>query len=157
MSGVALHVDLTSIESLQRRLARLGEFNRGELLDAIGAEVETQTHRRLRDEKTAPDGTPWEPWSDSYKRSRHGGNGLLMGEGDLDDSIQYLVNGDAVEIGSNIEDYAAIHQFGGTSDMAPGPASIPAREYLGLSDENIDDIAAIIDDFVDEHITQVMQ
>ncbi|MDH5185172.1 MAG: phage virion morphogenesis protein [Gammaproteobacteria bacterium] len=157
MSSVALRFDLSSVARLQERLTQLGNINRGELLDAIGAEVETQTHRRIRDEKTAPDGTPWEPWSKNYGRGRHGGHSLLMGEGDLDDSIQYLVNGDEVETGSNIEDYAAIHQFGGTSDMAPGPASIPAREYLGLSDENIDDIAAIVDDFVDEHIARVIQ
>ncbi|MFZ5785519.1 MAG: phage virion morphogenesis protein [Acidobacteriota bacterium] len=29
--------------------------------------------------------------------------------------------------------YAAIHQFGGTPKLAPGPRAIPARPYVGLS------------------------
>jgi phage virion morphogenesis protein len=38
--------------------------------------------------------------------------------------------------------YAAIHQFGGTEGMAPGPAAIPARPYVGLSPESVAKIAA---------------
>lgn len=39
-------------------------------------------------------------------------------------------------------DYAAIHQFGGTSSMPPGPRAIPARPYVGLSQTRRDRITA---------------
>lgn len=32
--------------------------------------------------------------------------------------------------------YAAIHQFGGTTDMPSGPAGIPARQYFGVSTDD---------------------
>ena len=57
------------------------------------------------------------------------GQGLLQSEGDLLDSIQYLVDREKVEIDSNLV-YAATHQYG---DKARG---ISARTYLELSDED---------------------
>jgi phage gpG-like protein len=69
-----------------------------------------------------------------------------MGEGDLLDSIQYLVAGGTVEWGSNLV-YAAIHQFGGEEVDMPG---LPARPYLGLSPENETELLAVVNDFLDE-------
>jgi len=46
------------------------------------------------------------------------------------------------------EIYAAIHQLGGTDDMAPGPAAIPARPYAGLSEQAIGDLLQLIDLYV---------
>lgn len=43
--------------------------------------------------------------------------------------------------------YAAIHQLGGTSDMAPGPAAIPARAYLGISAADEAEILEIAVDY----------
>ena len=113
----------------------------------VGAEAETQTHRRLRDEKSDPDGNAWESWSDDYALTRHGGNSLLMGEGDLDDSIQFIVGIEQVEIGSNLP-YAAIHNFGGEEVGI----NIPARQYLGFSDENEMDLLAVVDDFLADEL-----
>lgn len=36
--------------------------------------------------------------------------------------------------------YAAIHQFGGLPSMAPGPAAIPERPYIGMSSASKGDI-----------------
>lgn len=38
--------------------------------------------------------------------------------------------------GAASEPYAMLHQFGGTSDMAPGPAAVAARPFAGLTDKS---------------------
>ncbi|MFK4751444.1 phage virion morphogenesis protein [Oceanobacter antarcticus] len=146
--------ELNRLGARLEALANLNEQDQRDLLEGVGALVESQTHRRIRDEKTAPDGTPWDAWSDSYRSTRHGGNSLLMGEGHLDDSIQYIVDGDDVAIGSNLI-YDAILQLGGTPDMAPGPAAIPARQHLGLSVDNEQDIDELIEDFLRDQIQEL--
>lgn len=155
--SLELNVDLGGIYRLQQRIQRLGQIDKSGLLDAIGFEVENQTKRRIQHEKSSPDGTPWPAWSAKYAETRHGGQSLLMASGDsgLLGSIQNHVQGEIIEVGSNL-DYAAIQNLGGTAGMPPGPAAIPSREYLGLSGENIDDIAAVIDDFLDQHIKEAL-
>lgn len=144
MSGI--QIEISGLERLQDRLAAIADLKSDhDFLDAIGAEIESQTHRRIREEKTAPDGQKWPKWSDDYAATRHGGHSLLMGHGELDDSIQFDVDGDEVLVGSNLI-YAAIHQFGGAEVGIP----IPARPYLGLSPENLEDLEAVIDDFIQE-------
>ena len=174
MTGVALQYDLSGIDGLNRRIAKLSRVERDELLDTIGAVVASQTRRRIESEKSAPDGTPWPAWSDRYAATRHSGQSLLMGEGDLADSIDHQVSGDDVDVGSNLI-YAAIHQFGSDDDPVQVPAhqrritqafgktlpfpvvvdvaaysfqqNIPAREYLGLSADNESDLETEIDRF----------
>ena len=70
-----------------------------------------------------------------------------MGEGDLESSIQFLVTGDQVEVGTNLI-YGAIHQFGGEEVGIP----IPARPYLGIGAENADDLLAILDDWAERQL-----
>ncbi|WP_028294284.1 phage virion morphogenesis protein [Oceanobacter kriegii] len=146
--------ELNRLGARPEALAKLNEQDQADLLEGIGALVESQTHRRIRDEKTGPDGTPWDGWSDGYRNTRHGGNSLLMGEGHLDDSIQYLIEGDQVSVGSNLI-YAAIHQLGGTPDMAPGPAAIPARPFLGLSQDDEQDVADLMEDFLADQVKEL--
>lgn len=123
------------LEDLRKRV----ETGFPHLLDALGAEVASQAQRRIREEKAAPDGTPWVPWSARHAATRHGGHGLLMGEGDLDDSIQHFLSGpETVVIGSPLV-YAATHQFG---DEGRG---IPARPFLGYSAGNERDLDAVIE------------
>lgn len=144
MAGAQIEIDTRQLRRAVKRLENLAGFNRSELLDAIGAEVESQTRRRIDEEKTAPDGTPWEEWSDAYAKTRHAGQSLLMGESDLLDSIQFFNRGDSVEVGTNLI-YGAIHQFGG----AEVGMNIPARPYLGLSSDNEADVLAVVEDFIE--------
>ena len=150
MTGVRMEVNVRELARLQVRIGRLGNLPKRQLLDAIGQEVEGQTRRRISEEKTAPDGKSWKDWSPKYARTRHGGHSLLEGEGYLLDSIQYQINPDAVEVGSNLV-YAAIHQFGGDEVGI----NIPARPYLGLSPDNEADIVAVVEDFLDQHLRAV--
>ena len=59
----------------------------------------------------------------------------------------HVIDADSVEAGSNLV-YAAIHQAGGTEDMAPRNAAIPARPYLGLSDDELAEAQEIIIDWL---------
>lgn len=110
-----MQINLSTLGEAAKMMQRLGELDKPEFLGAIGMLVENQTKTRIRDEKQAPDGTPWEPLSDAYaasKAERKGSVGILEFDGNLYRSIQYFVDGDSVEIGSN-EAYAAIHNYGG--------------------------------------------
>ena len=120
-------------------LAELGEYG----LRSTRARFKTQT---------APDGTAWaalQPWYQKEKRRNK--NRILTLNGDLRGKMTWQPVGDrTVEIGSNLP-YAAVHQFGAT--IKPRAAkvlmfrghvaksvTIPARPYLGLSDEDRSEI-----------------
>lgn len=153
MVGVVHEVRLESAEA-QRALARLSPALLDQLADEVGSMLEDQTKRRIEDEKTAPDGTPWAPWSPRYaarlsKRNRVTARSLLVGEGNLRESIQNLVTGTDIQVGTNLV-YGAIHQFGG--DTSAGHPAIPARPYLGLSAENATEVEQLVVDRVEEMV-----
>lgn len=147
MSGAGLAYDLSGLDVLRRRVGALGKIDRRALLDVIGATVESQTRRRITDDKEAPDGNEWAAWSGGYAAKRHGGHSLLEGEGLLLGSLGYAVAlaGDQVEVGSNMI-YAATHQFGDEK------RNIPARPFLGLSRDD----EAELDDAIDNFISRVL-
>lgn len=121
-------------------LAELGEYG----LRSTRARFKTQT---------APDGTAWaalQPWYQKEKRRNK--NRILTLNGYLRGQMTWQLVGDrTVEIGSNLP-YAAVHQFGATikpraakvlifRGHAAKSVTIPARPYLGLSDEDRREIA----------------
>jgi len=144
MSGTALELnyDLSGLTRFEERIGRLTTLDRHQLLDTMGAVVESQTRRRIETEKESPAGESWDDWSPRYAKSRHGGHSLLMNEGNLHDSIQFLVTGGAVEIGSNLV-YAAPQQFGLES------RNIPERPWLGISTDNGAELIDVVDRFLD--------
>jgi phage virion morphogenesis protein len=152
--SLGLRIETRELDRLVERLNRLGRADRAALMTELASEGESQTRRRITDEKTAPDGTPWPAWSDAYAATRHGGQSLLQGEGDLLDSLTSDADAGMATWGSNLV-YAAIHQAGGAPGMPPGPAAIPARPYLGLSAENLDDMEGIAEDWLNEHLRSV--
>ena len=120
-------------------LAELGEYG----LRSTRARFKTQT---------APDGTAWaalQPWYQKEKRRNK--NRILALNGYLRGQMTWQLVGDrTVEIGSNLP-YAAVHQFGATikpraakvlifRGHAAKSVTIPARPYLGLSDEDRSEI-----------------
>lgn len=139
-----MSVELTlDFSALNARLEKLANPNLGELSSLLAAEGESQTRRRISEEKASPDGTAWDVWSSSYAKTRHSGHSLLENEGDLVDSIISGVEGNDAVWGSNLV-YAAAQNFGYDK------TGLPAREFLGLSEENKKDMAAIIDDWLDD-------
>jgi len=152
MTGARFSIEMQGMDRVRAVLRRMVKPNLRPLLDALGAEGEAQTRRRIDEEKTAPDGTPWAPLSPAYQARKDKlkpGVGLLEYEGHLRDSLTYNVIGDdEVEWGSN-RVYAAIHQFSGEEVGI----NIPARPYLGLSQENQADMDAIVTDWARGLIT----
>jgi len=139
-------VDLSvDFKALNKRLEKLDNANIAELSALLAAEGESQTRRRLSEEKASPDGTPWDqdPWSEAYAKTRHSGHSLLENEGHLIDSIISESNAGESMWGSNLA-YAAAQNFGFEKN------NLPAHEFLGLSDENKRDMVAIIDGWLDD-------
>ena len=149
MAGVSFDAQLDLSEA-QAKLARLSTSDLDTVTYEIGALIEDQTKRRIADEKTAPDGTPWAPWSDAYaqslkRRNRITPRSLLVGENNLLTSIQNYTTGETARVGTNLV-YGAIHQFGGE---AVGK-NIPARPYLGISDDNATEITDLVTDRLED-------
>lgn len=111
-----------------------------EIFDSIGALLASSAQKRISGTQTAPDGAPWDPWSEAYRQTRHGNQRLLLGKGHLRQSIQHNVFDDGAIIGSNLI-YALTHQ--------EGRSGIPARPYLGVSEQDEADIATILHDFIE--------
>lgn len=150
MPGVAIEFDLAALSEMGERIAALGNFDRKALLNDLAGVVESQVRTRISDEKAAPDGTPWPEWSESYAKTRHGGQSLLEGGGDLLGSIQSEVDSDKALIGSPLV-YFAIHNFGGEELDIP----IPARQSLGFNDDNMEELLEVTDDFLTNHLAQL--
>lgn len=153
--SLALRYNLGEVPGLAARVARLAGRDTRSLMDALGAEAESQTRRRIKDEKRSPEGERWRPWSPAYAETRHGGHSLLMAWGHLHDSVQYIVGtgGEFMEWGSNLV-YARPHQFGTDFSILSTRrhVEIPARPWLGLSGENLADLGAVVDDWADRQL-----
>ena len=157
MPGARLTVELTGIGEAERRLRALADAGH-DLTPAmrdIGEYLVRTTKDRFADER-GPDGAPWEPLSDRTRsRKRRNAGRILTEEGYLGGQIVYQAEPAAVETGSPLV-YAGTHQFGAekgsfgsTSGGTPIPfGDIPAREFLGLSDADGDEIEDILRDFL---------
>lgn len=144
MNGARIVIDTSDLDRLQERLDRIAGIGFHDVLETIGAVVESQVRRRISDDQEAPDGTPWADWSPAYAKKRHGGHSLLQSEGDLLDSIAPdFPSGDSVEVGSNLV-------YAGTQQVGNDVLGIPARPYLGLSGDDEQEITAVIEDWIEE-------
>lgn len=141
MSGIAFHFNLDGLDAAIQTLDNFAAFQTSDLLEQMGGLIETQTLERLDDTKQSPDGTAWADWSDAYAKTRNGGHSLLDGEGNLVNSITYIVGSNQVSVGSPLV-YAAAHQFGNEAN------NTPERPYLGFSDDNIAEIELELTDFL---------
>lgn len=122
------------------------------LMDRIGAALVSSTQRRF-EAQAGPDGVPW-------RRSLRATAGLgqtLLDSGRLRQSITHRAERDQVDVGTNVL-YAAVHQFGATIRAKTGrglrfrvgdrwvtkrQVTIPPRRFLGLDDEDRDEIVTL--------------
>jgi phage virion morphogenesis protein len=138
MSGFLLYFDLSALDGLEGRINRLAGFDRADLFDQIGAVLESSTRERIGATKRGPLGEVWPAWSPAYAATRRPGHSLLVGEQSLLDSIQSYATADQARVGSDMI-YAAIQHFGADDD-----GGIPARPYLGISDQDEADIRDLL-------------
>ncbi len=146
-------------EALRKALKRLSEATTDTrpIMASIGEHLINTTRDRFRTQ-TAPDGTPWAPISEGWKRRKKRNRGkILTWRGILRGNIAYRASADEVLVGSPAV-YAATHQFGAkagdfgaTKNGAPIPfGTIPARPFLGLSTEDTEAISRIVIDALDD-------
>lgn len=136
------HEVLAALARVQERIG-----NMRPLLAEIGEDMTASTKKRF-DTTTAPDGSSWLLNSVLSTLLYKEGDTPLTGEtGLLHSTINYdVISATAVEIGSPMQ-YSAIQQFGGTKAEFPHLwGDIPARPFLGLSEE---DKANILDLTID--------
>ncbi|ATA26587.1 phage virion morphogenesis protein [Brenneria goodwinii] len=174
---MGIQVEVMGAEKLaqiRQAMEKLADSSlRAELLESIGAIAESQTRRRITDEKESPAGTAWQDWSEGYAKTRHGNQSLLQGNGDLLDSVTFVVERNQVRVGSPLG-YAGVHQDGYSGNVAISAhqrlikkafgrvlkhpvwqsvkahsrmMSIPQREWLGLSNSNSEELLHVIGDF----------
>lgn len=173
MSGVRIEGD---IRKLYKRLSKLENLDMRGVNAALAEAIRASTLDRFRNEE-APDGTKWKPskrTSASTKREK-----ILTNTSRLRRSINSKVDRRGFAVGTNVV-YAATHQFGDDNrELGPltirakkGKSlkfnvggkdifvkkvyipslkvSIPARPFLGISEDDINEIRATLLELVGE-------
>lgn len=154
-SGVSLHWGGLD-KALGKATGKLG--NTQALMESVGEALVSGTKKRFAAKKD-PEGKPWQP----SRRALEEGGETLTDSGRLRRSIDYAATSDKVMVGSNLA-YARIHQKGGEikpkkakklvfkdSDgktVAVDAVTIPARPYLGVSKEDMEEVKSTMADFL---------
>ncbi len=138
-----MRIDVTNeIADLNAQLMQLygrlnGDFS--PLMRKIGRLLEDSTRERFAT-KQDPNGVSWEQLAPSTLRQKKGGGGILVASSDLMKSITYRAYQTSVEVGTN-EEHGKYHQT--------GTPNMPAREFLGLSTDDKDNIQQTLNEFLE--------
>lgn len=156
---IRIHIDDRQIQQALRRLQEAA----GDLtpaLEDIGEYLARATRQRFADGED-PEGNRWAELSDATI-ARKGHAKPLIGETGLLRKIRYQLEGtDTVVVGAGAE-YGATHQFGArkgqfgkTRKGRPIPfGDIPARPFLGVSDEDRNAILDILAEHLEGAISR---
>lgn len=161
-----LRLDDTVTQASLDRLA-VGAQDMTELMDNIGAVLVAGAVERISSTNMAPDGAPW-PKSLRAQlvglgEAGENANGITLHDtGALMRSITEEPGPNQVRVGSNMI-YAGVHQTGATiraksakglrftlangETVMVGSVTIPARPYLGISEDEKADIEALTADY----------
>lgn len=142
------------LPALRKKLAGLSQVNRYALMKNISEGLHTSTLDRFRAGRS-PEGKPWEPSIRAVE-----GQGITLTQTTrLKNSIKNIADARGAAVGTNTI-YAATHQYGAegrTIRAKKGKylsfkvrgkwvrvekvtVNIPARPFLGISDEDMEDI-----------------
>lgn len=136
------------------------------LMTKIGVAMKGHTVRRFA-AGVDPDGNAWKPsgrvagtaasdkkrdskgrfLTGSGRKGKKGSGQTLVDTGRLRNSISFSASPLDVHVGSNVV-YARIHQLGGKAGRNH-KVTIPARPYLGLSEEDQKEIEALVKDHLE--------
>lgn len=147
---LSIALDISELAELGKRLGGLDHLDYDDLRWQLAGEMETQARVRIADQKTSADGTPWPAWKNDAYGPKAGGHKLLELSGDLRDLLFAFVDGEHAGAGSNL--VYARHQNDGGRDGR----GILAREYLGISEGNFDELERIARDWIDQQIADVL-
>ena len=135
MAGTHIKVEAKGRTAITKALNNLLKQS-GDLtpvLGEIGEYLLESTQQRFIDQQ-APNGSPWAELSSTTLERKQRTDRILTESGTLADSLHYQLGRNQLALGSN-EEYAAMHQFGGTTSpqsMMPNQ-EIVAREFLGIA------------------------
>ncbi len=153
MSGVRIDITADSVTPWLNGAIRAVADPQA-LLDAIGATVANNTKLRFHDGR-APDGTPWQAVLRGGQPLRDTGVHLM-------NTVSHQVQGNSVLVGVS-PFWAAVHQFGATIKaknvknlkfqingrwVQKPEVTIPARPFLGISEQDGIDIQQVIVDAI---------
>lgn len=159
MAGVTVTLDETEVGStLEGLMSALQDMT--PMLKNVGEHVQATTIDRFA-RQVSPAGLPWAQLNSEYAKTKKG-PGILRETGQLAQII-YQVAADLLQVGTNAV-YAAAHQFGavikpktaaalvfslGGRTIFASSVTIPKREFLGLTPEDIIEIGAIVGDYLE--------
>ncbi len=147
MAGASISIDYEfpdkAVADRLRALVDAGEDLEPAFID-IGEGLLNSTHDRW-EQQVDPEGNAWEPLDPKYQaRKKKNADKILVLEGFMRDTLAYNTTKSSLELGTPIEKYGATHQFG---DEERG---IPARPYLGFSEDDDQMIEDILLDHFEE-------
>lgn len=148
MSAASVSVNIKEIEALTKKLKgyALTSAQKTALLKSLGVEIEAQISERIENTKRDPEGKTWEDIADKTRQYllRHfpSARPPLWRKGDLLDTIESQVSGSVLLTGATKE-YAGYLQDGTKRGM-------PARPFIGLSTQDISDLADLIEVWLKE-------
>lgn len=130
MAGTSFRIEPEGLEDVLAAYTRVGSMHQRRAMFAdIGEYLDMATRERFQLEM-APDGTPWEGLDPEYQaRKKRQKNRILVLDAYLRDQMSYDAQPGSVEFGT-ARIYGATHQFGDDD------RGIPARPFLGLSDDD---------------------
>lgn len=140
MAGASTRIDDREVLDALKRLERAG----GDLTAAftvIGEKL-LRTHKERFSQQRDPEGKPWAPLSPGYRaRKKRNQDKILVLYGYLSGLLRYQVGagGTRLELGTD-RVYGATHQFGDPR------RNIPARPFIGLSDDDRRMILEVVQD-----------
>ena len=111
------------------------------LMESVGDALVSGTLKRF-DAEEEPTG---KKWPKSKRAAKEGGQNLTD-KAFLRRSIDYAATPEKVMVGSNLP-YARIHQLGGKTGKGH-KVDMPARPYLGVSKEDMEEVRETMADFL---------
>lgn len=156
MAGASFKMDMGKVLDWADK-GITGEQQQRQLAMDIGEMLVSNTQQRFEDQQ-APNGSSWEP----SMRAKEMGGVTLTKTSELKNSIGYVASSTGVSVGSN-KVYAAIHQLGGEIKGKRGKlkfklpngqfvqvdkVTMPKREFLGISDEDKEEAAHLIKEYM---------
>lgn len=154
MAETRIEFDLSPAEALLKEVAsRVTDMT--PVMADLGEVLIASTKRRFPD-GVGPDGSAWAPNSEATLARKRGTKPLIGETGMLSQQIFYEASPTGVSWGSNLI-YAAVQQlgagkgvFGTMANGSPIPlGDIPARPYLGVSEEDQVAIVTTLEDYID--------
>ncbi len=157
-SGIKMSID-GDWDKFNDALQKAGNLNFEKIHKQMGEYMLKEVRMRFKHGE-GPDGAKWPK---SYRAKIQGGQ-TLRDTKRLQNSITYRAKRRGVEIGTNVK-YAAVHQEGDTIKAKrkkylrfkvgdrwyqKKEVTVPARPFLGINDENIEELKRILNEAIKE-------